>query len=141
MVHSGSHAGVDAQFSETVSSQLEDTYNQQVYAIGKGPSKTTVTAPNIGLQQGSSLKISRTVKDISLGTEDYSNTGNIPNGVPAMSDVSQSDWMLYVYKQFNRPTTAIGVDVMISVIDGNVNYREFCTAQTDSRGLQSEVDS
>ena len=115
----------------------QDTYNQQVYAIGKGPSKTTVTAPNIGLQQGSSLIISGTVTDISPGTEDYSIRARFPNGVPAMSDVSQSDWMLYVYKQFNRPTTAIGVDVMISVIDGNGNYREIGTAQTDSSGTYS----
>ncbi len=112
----------------------QDTYNQQVYAIGKGPSRTTVTAPNIGIQLGTSVIISGSVTDVSPGTEDYTLQARFPNGVPAMSDASQSDWMLYVYKQFSRPTNATGVDVMLSVIDANGNYREIGTAQTDSSG-------
>ncbi len=112
----------------------QDTYNQQVYAIGKGPSQTTVTAPNIGVQLGTSVIISGTVTDVSPGTEDYALQARFPNGVPAMSDASQSDWMLYVYKQFVRPTDATGVDVTLSVIDANGNYREIGTATTDASG-------
>ena len=115
----------------------QDTYNQQVYAIGKGPSRTTVTAPNAGVQLGTSLIISGSVTDVSPGTEDYILQARFPNGVPAMSDASQSDWMLYVYKQFPRPTNSIGVDVVLSVLDANGNYREIGTAQTDSSGTYS----
>jgi hypothetical protein len=115
----------------------QDTYNQQVYAIGKGPSKTTVSAPNIGVSLGSSVIITGSVTDVSPGTEEYALRARFPNGVPAMSDASQSDWMLYVYKQFTRPTDAIGVDVVLSVIDANGNFREIGTATTDTSGQYS----
>ena len=115
----------------------QDTYNQQVYAIGKGPSKTTVTAPNIGVAQGSSVIISGTVTDVSPGTEDIQLTTRFPNGVPAMSDASQSDWMLYVYKQFTKPTNATGVDVRLIALDSNNNYRDLGIAQTDASGTYS----
>ena len=56
------------------------------------------------------------------------------NGVPAVSDASQSQWMLYVYKQFERPINATGVPVTISVIDANGNYRTIGTTTSDSNG-------
>jgi hypothetical protein len=112
----------------------QDTYNQQVYAIGKGPSKLTLTAPNIGVPQGTSVIISGTVTDVSPGTNDDAITMRFPNGVPAMSDASQSDWMLYVYKQFTMPASATGVDVQISVVDANGNFRNIGTATTDISG-------
>jgi hypothetical protein len=112
----------------------QDTYNQQVYAIGKGPSKLTVTAPNIGVPQGTSVMISGTVTDVSPGTNDDAIKMRFPNGVPAMSDASQSDWMLYVYKQFTMPASATGVDVQISVVDSNGNFRNIGTATTDISG-------
>lgn len=115
----------------------QDTYNQQIYGIGKGPSKTTVTTPNIGVPQGTSVIISGTVTDVSPGTEDYGLRARFPNGIPAMSDASQSAWMGYVYKQFVRPADATGVDVMLSVVDANGNYREIGTATTDSSGEYS----
>ena len=112
----------------------QDTYNQQVYAIGKGPSKLTLTAPNIGVPQGTSVIISGTVSDVSPGTNDDAIKMRFPNGVPAMSDASQSDWMLYVYKQFTMPASAAGVDVQISVVDANGNFRNIGTATTDISG-------
>jgi hypothetical protein len=115
----------------------QDTYNQQVYAIGKGPSQTTVSAPNIGVPLGTSVIISGSVTDVSPGTEEFALRARFPNGVPAMSDASQSDWMLYVYKQFVRPADAVGVDVMLSVIDANGNYREIGSATTDTSGMYS----
>jgi hypothetical protein len=112
----------------------QDTYNQQVYAIGKGPSKLTLAAPNIGVPQGTSVIISGTVSDVSPGTNDDAIKMRFPNGVPAMSDASQSDWMLYVYKQFTMPANAKGVDVQISVVDANGNFRNIGTATTDISG-------
>ena len=51
-----------------------------------------------------------------------------------MSDARQSEWMLYVYKQFNMPASATGVDVVLSVVDANGNFREIGTVQTDTSG-------
>jgi hypothetical protein len=44
------------------------------------------------------------------------------------------DWMGYVYQQKPLPTNFTGVDVTISVIDGNGNYRVIGTTTTDSSG-------
>ncbi|HLC01038.1 MAG TPA: hypothetical protein VJL33_06960, partial [Candidatus Bathyarchaeia archaeon] len=60
-----------------------------------------------------------------------------PNGVPAVSDASMSDWMLYVYKQFQRPTNATGVEVTVSVLDANGNFREIGKTTTSSDGFFS----
>ena len=115
----------------------QDTYNQQVYGIGKGPSTLTVAAPNIGVPLGTSIMITGSVTDVSPGTQNDAIKLRFPNGVPVMSDASQSDWMLYVYKQFTMPASATGVDVVISVVDANGNFREIGTAQTDTSGKYS----
>jgi len=94
----------------------------------------TVNAPNVGVPFGTSVMISGTVLDVSPGTQNDANKLRFPNGVPVMSDASQSEWMLYVYKQFPLPSTAVGVDVVISVVDANGNFREIGTAQTDTSG-------
>jgi hypothetical protein len=114
-----------------------DTYDQRVYAIGKGPSATTVAAPDIGVPFGTSVTIKGTVTDVSPGTMEYALTARFPNGVPAVSDESMSDWMLYVYKQFPRPTDVAGVDVTLSVLDANGNYRDIGTTTSDSDGFYS----
>ncbi|MCW3984316.1 MAG: PQQ-binding-like beta-propeller repeat protein [Candidatus Bathyarchaeota archaeon] len=114
-----------------------DTYNQMIYAIGKGPTATTVTAPDSGIEFGRSVTIKGTVLDISPGTQDESIKLRFPNGVAAVSDESISDWMLYTYKQFARPTNTTGVPVTISVVDSNGNYRTIGTTTTSSDGFYS----
>ncbi len=114
-----------------------DTYNQMIYAVGKGPSAMTVAAPDAGVQHGTSVTIKGTVTDISPGTDDESIKLRFPNGVAAVSDASVSDWMLYVYKQFTRPTNASGVDVVVSVVDANGNYRDIGTTTSSSDGFYS----
>jgi hypothetical protein len=111
-----------------------DTYDQRIYAIGKGPSALTVTAPDSGVTVGSKMVIKGTVKDISSGTQDYALAARFPNGVPVVSDDSMSSWMLYVYKQFERPANATGVPISIDVLDSNGNYRNIGTATSDSTG-------
>jgi hypothetical protein len=114
-----------------------DTYDQRVYAIGKGPSATSVAAsPKISVH-GSSVLVEGMVTDISPGTEEYARTARFPNGVPAISDANMSDWMLHVYKQFELPADVIGVDVVISVVDPNNNCYEVATATSDSNGFYS----
>jgi len=112
-----------------------DTYDQRVYAIGKGPTALTVVASPKVSTEGSSVLIEGMVTDISPGTATL--TTRFPNGVPAVSDASQSEWMLYVYKQFERPSTAAGVPLSIEVIDANGNYRNIGTTTSDSNGVYS----
>jgi hypothetical protein len=45
-----------------------NAYDNQIYAWGKGPSKTTVTVPNSVTSVGSPIVISGTITDISAGT-------------------------------------------------------------------------
>ena len=45
--------------------------------------------------------------------------------------------MEYVYMQQNKPTNATGVDVYLTVVDANGNYRYIGTATSDSSGTYS----
>jgi outer membrane protein assembly factor BamB len=128
--HWGGHAVIGDSIIAT-----QDTYDQRVYGIGKGPSSTTITASPKVTALGSSIVIEGTVMDVSPGTNNDELQLRFPNGVPAMSDASQSDWMLYVYKQFERPMDATGVSVTIDVVDANGNYRNIGTTTSDSSGI------
>jgi hypothetical protein len=112
-----------------------DTYDQRIYAVGRGPSATTVSAPDVGVMEGTSIMIKGTVMDVSAGSSDPAIAARFPNGVPAVSDASMSDWMEYLYKLFPRPADTVGVDVSLDVIDANGNFRNIGTATTDSSGF------
>jgi hypothetical protein len=75
------------------------------------------------------------VTDVSPGTNSAGLEMRFPNGVPAVSDANMSDWMLYVYKQFERPADAVGVEVVLSVVDPNNNCYEVGRATSDSSGF------
>jgi outer membrane protein assembly factor BamB len=110
-------------------------YDNQIYAIGKGPTQTTVTAPDEGFNLGNNIVIRGTVMDISAGTTQSGMAARFPNGVPAVSDASESAWMQYVYMQFPAPTNATGVPVTLSVTDSNGNHYVIGTATTDTSGM------
>jgi outer membrane protein assembly factor BamB len=110
-----------------------DTYDQRVYAVGKGPSKTTADIQNNVIKLGSSTLIEGRVIDESPGTKEYALTARFPNGVPVVSDEVMSEWMLYVYKQFEHPEI-LGVPVKIEIIDPNGDYAWIGTATTDTDG-------
>ncbi len=112
-------------------------YDMQIYCIGKGPSATTIEAPKQAIKQGDSLVISGSVTDLAAGTKQKEQAARFPNGVPAVSDESQGDWMAYVYMQKPRPTNATGVQVTISVVDANDNYREIGKVTSDADGFYS----
>jgi outer membrane protein assembly factor BamB len=114
-----------------------DSYDQRVYGIGKGASATTVQAPMTAITAGDSAVIQGTVTDVSPGTKETALTIRFPNGVPAVSDASMSDWMLYVYKQFPRPSNATGVEVTLDAVDPNGNFVHLGTATSDASGLYS----
>ncbi|MGO8805527.1 MAG: PQQ-binding-like beta-propeller repeat protein [Candidatus Bathyarchaeia archaeon] len=112
-------------------------YDNQVYAFGQGPSKTTVTAPDIGATTATPITITGSVTDISAGTTQAEQAADFPNGVPCVSDASQSQWMEYVYMQQPKPTNATGVPVTLSVLDVNGNYRTIGATTTDASGTFS----
>jgi hypothetical protein len=114
-----------------------DTYDQRVYAIGKGPSATTVSIQNDVITHGGSVLVKGMVTDISPGTQEYAKTARFPNGVPAVADENMSDWMLHVYKQFELPADVIGVEVVLSVLDPNNNCYEIGRATSDASGFYS----
>src|ERR1019366_1701289 len=73
--------------------------------------------------------------DTSAGTQQTQQKADFPNGVPCVSDASQSDWMQYAYEQQPMPNNAIGVPVTLSVIDANGNQRPIGTTTSDSSGM------
>ncbi len=112
-----------------------DPYDSQIYCYGQGPSQLTVTAPDTATQVGTPVVIRGTVTDISAGTQQNEQAMDFPNGVPCVSDASQSAWMEYVYMQKPIPTNATGVPVTLSVIDSNGNFRQIGTTTSDPSGM------
>jgi len=92
-------------------------YDMRVYAIGKGPTQTTVDAPKEGVPLGSPITIRGTVMDVSPGTKDSGIALRFPSGVPAVADECMGDWMAYVYMQFPRPTNVKGVWVKLDAVN------------------------
>jgi len=111
-----------------------NAYDNQIYAYGKGPSKTTVIAPSVGVTTSTPVTITGTVTDISAGALQHEQATNFPSGIPAVSDGSMTPWMEYVYMQQPRPTNTIGVKVTLSVVDSNGNSREIGTTTTNAMG-------
>ncbi|MCW3996823.1 MAG: PQQ-like beta-propeller repeat protein [Candidatus Bathyarchaeota archaeon] len=110
-------------------------FDNQIYAFGKGPTQTTLQTPLNGVMQGQSLAIQGMVTDISPGTKQSGIALRFPNGVPAVSDSSQTKWMEYVYYQNPRPSDAVGVDVSLTIIDPNGNINNVGTTHSDANGV------
>lgn len=113
---------------------LFNTYDNQIYSIGKGPSKISIQASPKVEKFGGSILIEGRVTDIAAGTTESGIAMRFPNGVPAVSDDSMSEYMKYVYMQFPAPTNATGVQVVINVLDANGNYRTVGTTTSDANG-------
>ena len=99
-------------------------YDMQIYSIGKGPSATTVSAPQTVPALGSKIMITGSVTDQSQGAK----------GTPAISDQSMGTWMAYLYMQKPKPANAIGVTVHLTALDSNGNTEEIGNATTDTNG-------
>jgi hypothetical protein len=112
-------------------------YDGQMYSVGRGPSATTVSAPDIALPMGTPIVIKGTVRDVSAGAQQATIKADYPNGLPVASDASMGSWMSHVYQQFPLPTNFTGVPVAIDVLDSNGNYRNIGTATTDASGTFS----
>jgi hypothetical protein len=108
-----------------------NAYDNQIYAYGMGPSKTTVNAPDVGVTTATPITITGTVTDISAGSQQQAVAANFPNGLPCVSDASMTQWMEYAYMQQPLPTNATGVPVTIAVTDKNGNCYNIGTTTTN----------
>ncbi len=111
-----------------------DTYDQQIYAIGKGPSTMTLTAPDTAVAANTAVMLKGTIMDNSPGVSSDALQLRFPNGVPVVADQYQSEWMLYVYKQFSQPMSATGVAISIDATDPNGNPVHLGDTTSDASG-------
>ncbi len=111
-----------------------NSYDDQIYTIGRGISTTSVSAPQASIELGKSLVITGSVYDISAGSKQTEQAARFPNGIPLANDMIMGEWMGYVFQQKPFPTNFLGVPVTVDVIDANGNYRNIGTATTDSTG-------
>jgi hypothetical protein len=111
-----------------------NAYDNQIYAYGMGPSKTTISAPSIGVTTAAPMTITGTVTDISAGSQQNAVAANFPNGLPAVSDASMTQFMEAVYMQQTMPTNVTGVPVALSVIDSNGKNYNIGTTITNAMG-------
>ncbi len=109
-------------------------YDNLIYCIGKGPSATTVTAPQVVVPQGTAVFISGTVTDQSPGAKAREQKMGYIAGVPAISDVDQQAWMEYIYEQQAMPVKAAGVKVHLTATDPNGNWQDIGYATSDIGG-------
>jgi len=101
----------------------------------KSISEMTISIPDT-ITEGSPVIISGTVMDISPGIlESESIKLRFPNGVPVVSDKNIDQWMLYVYKQYERPTDVTGVEVTIFAYQkDNDKVVDIGTTTSDANG-------
>jgi hypothetical protein len=109
--------------------------DNQIYCFGKGPTATTVSASPSVVPTGSSLMLQGMVTDESAGTKSDALMARFPNGVPAIADEDMTAWMDYVYRQFEMPMGAKGVEVVLETFDPNGNYNEIGRVTSDASGM------
>jgi hypothetical protein len=113
-------------------------YDGNLYCIGKGPTSTTVSAPQTAITAGTPVIISGSVLDTSPDSSSPTLTAMYPNGVPAISDANMSVWMDYLHMQnstlLNAPPNCIGIPVTLTAMDPNGNSVNIGTAISDGGG-------
>jgi len=113
---------------------MYNCYDGRIYSIGKGPSATTVTIQDDVISHGSSVIIKGTVIDISAGTMQDEQAARFPNGVPAVSDESMTEWMEYVYMQKPRPEDVTGVPVKLAYQLPDGTWKDIDQVISDDHG-------
>jgi outer membrane protein assembly factor BamB len=112
-----------------------NSYDKQLDAFGQSQTATTTSVANKFSVLGEKILVEGMVTDQSPGTKDDNRIARFPNGVPAVSEESQEEWMEYVYMQQPKPTNATGVDVVLSVIDPNDNCYEVGRTTGNANGI------
>jgi outer membrane protein assembly factor BamB len=113
-----------------------DNHDNQIYCLGKGPSGTTVTAPDTTVPLGEEVLIKGSVTD-QTDSGRYTVTGSLDftlKGTPAISDESMDEWMEYMFHQRPKPKDAKGVEVVITTVDPNGNTYELGRTTSDING-------
>jgi hypothetical protein len=111
-----------------------NAYDNLIYAFGKGPSATTVTAPDTTVPLGEEVLIQGTVTDESAGTEQLEQASRFPNGVPAIADECMSEWMEYLYMQQPCPESYTGVAVKLEAFGEDGSYVDIGYVTSDPYG-------
>ncbi|MFZ7138451.1 MAG: PQQ-binding-like beta-propeller repeat protein [archaeon] len=127
--HWGAHAIIGDSIIATM-----NTYDQRIYGVGKGASELTAKINDDVISLGSSAQVTGTIMDVSSGTRSTALTTRFPSGVPAIADEDMSEWMKYVYMQFERPADAEGVTVILCAVDPNGNYMDIDRTTSDAYG-------
>jgi len=109
-------------------------YDNSIYAVGKGPSATTVTVQDDSVPKGESVMIKGTVMDVSAGAKKKVATGEF-NFVPAVADESMASWMEYIYMQQQIPGDAKGVPVVLTATYPDGTSHEIGSVTTDMSGM------
>jgi hypothetical protein len=111
-------------------------YDNELYAFGKGPTATTVSAPELVPTLGSKVMITGTVTDqTDSGKRNTNDMFDFTlKGTPAISDEDMSPWMEYLFMQQPKPTDAKGVEVVLETLDPNGNFYEIGNVTSDIDG-------
>ncbi len=106
----------------------QDGYDGFMYVVGKGPSTTTVSAPQLAVTAGTSAVITGSVLDQSVASPD----------TPCVSEASMGDYMSYIHLQTTWPgwsmANVTGVPVSIDTVDPNGNFVHIATVTSDATG-------
>lgn len=129
--------GGSCVIGDSIMAGLNAGYDNRIYSFGKGASSTTVEASPKVSTNGDKVLVEGYITDIAPGTNTYDVSARFPQGVPAVSDASMTNWMQYVYMQYPRPSDTTGVQVIISVVDPNGNTYTVGTATSDANGFYS----
>ncbi len=111
-------------------------YDNFIYAIGKGPSKVTLSPISTVQAQGAEILIQGTVGDISPGAKQKIATGEF-SFIPLVADEYQGVYMNYIYQQQECPADVKGVPVLLAAIGPDGNAQEIGTVMSDAYGAFS----
>jgi hypothetical protein len=111
-------------------------FDNKIYCIGKGNSRTTVSAPQTVPALGSSVMLTGTVTDDTpTGSRNTNDMVDFTlKGTPAISDADMGRWMEYLFMDQGMPTDAKGVEVTLDTVDPNGNFVHIGTVTSDMTG-------
>ncbi|MEM2911495.1 MAG: PQQ-binding-like beta-propeller repeat protein [Candidatus Bathyarchaeia archaeon] len=101
-----------------------NAYDLRIYAFGKGPSATEVSASPKVVANGESVLIEGRVTDQSPGAK----------GTPAIADEYMDQWMEFLYMQAPAPENVKGVDVSLKAVTPDGKTVDIGTVTCDGDG-------
>jgi outer membrane protein assembly factor BamB len=109
-------------------------YDNQIYAVGKGPSATSLMVEDDSVPKGESVMIKGMLTDQSAGAKQKVASGQL-NSVPVVADESMGTWMAYIYMQQQIPATVTGVPVKLSAVYPDGTSHDLGSVTTDMSGM------